>query len=172
MKNILVKGIVSKAAMKGMSENITIFMPIVKREASKNRKRSDSKEKIEPVSTLKRGGTIRRPSSKNFDDEASQKEPLDASGWYTYLESMLETAKDLLDSLPWAAKVAAAVILVLWIIYSWLRAGSRHAKWNVENVNASSQQQPFVASRAVYLRDIDEGLLNADLKPVYGNSET
>ncbi|GAA5803830.1 hypothetical protein EDC94DRAFT_536683 [Helicostylum pulchrum] len=166
LKNILVKGIVNKAAMKGMSENLAVFMPIVKREASKrsHKKRSDSKEKLDQVS-LRRGGTIRRPSSKVFESE--QMNQLDeSSGWYGYVEPVMDIAKDLFDGLPDMAKIGTAVVLVLWILYSWLFSGSDRTSINV------GSNQPLVASRAVYLRDINEGLLDVDIKPAYGESET
>lgn len=152
--------------MKGMSENLAVFMPIVKREASKrsHKKRSDSKEKLDQVS-LRRGGTIRRPSSKVFESE--QMNQLDeSSGWYGYVEPVMDIAKDLFDGLPDMAKIGTAVVLVLWILYSWLFSGSDRTSINV------GSNQPLVASRAVYLRDINEGLLDVDIKPAYGESET
>lgn len=166
LKNILVKGIVSKAAMKGISDNMTIFMPIVKNEANKvtHRKRSGSKEKMDQV-TLKRMGTIRRPSSKNLDEE--NKETAASGGWYEQAESIIETVRDIVEAIPFIAKAGIAVVLVLWLLYSWFRAGPRHAS----NKQTIDIQHPVVASRAVYLRDIDEGLLHADTTPLYGHSE-
>lgn len=165
LKNILVKGIVSKAAMKGMSENIAIFMPIVKNETTKQtsqRKRSDShKEKMDQVS-LKRMGTIKRPSSKNFSvDTVSEKAA--TSSWYDHVEPVVDIVKDLAEAIPFAVKVGALVFVLFWFLYSWLRAGPRR--------DIALVQQQQVASRAVYLRDIDEGLLNVDLQPAYGHSE-
>lgn len=156
--------------MKGMSENLAIFMPIVKGEASKHthKKRRGSKEKLDQVSVLKRGGTIRRPSSKILgnDDIVAQNEP--SSGWYSHVETVMDLVQDLSDALPLTVKIGGAVILVLWMMYSWLRAGPRHAVHDKFTVN---QNYAEVSSRAVYLRDIDEGLLNADIKPAYGHSE-
>lgn len=168
LKNILVKGIVSKAAMKGMQENITIFMPIVKNEANKltRRKRSGSKEKMDQAS-LKRTGTIRRPSSKNLD-EITSVDKASSSGlsrWYEQAESLFETIRDLVEALPLIVKIGIASVLVIWLLYSWLRSGSK--RFSKENVIMHSP----VASRAVYLRDINEGLLNVDRTPIYSHSE-
>ncbi|KAI7873220.1 uncharacterized protein EV154DRAFT_528530 [Mucor mucedo] len=171
LKNILVKGIVNKAAMKGMSENIAIFVPIVKGEANKHthKKRRGSKEKVDQVSTLKRGGTIRRPSSKALDEGDNGAQTDSSSGWYSHVETVMDLVHDFSDALPIAAKIGGAVILVLWIMYSWLRAGSRHV---VHDKVAVKQNYAEVSSRAVYLRDINEGLLNAEAKPAYGHSES
>ena len=165
LKNILVKGIVSKAAMKGMQDNLTIFMPIVKNEANKltHRKRSASGgEKSDGVS-LRRGGTIRRPSSKNFSETNAETEQEDTTGWYAQAEAMVSTLRDLVEGLPFAAKVGFAVLVVMWMLYSRLRSGSRQAAVIANPVAP-------VASRAVYLRDINEGLLHADSQPVYSHS--
>lgn len=153
-----------------MSENIAIFVPIVKDEASKHthKKRGSSKEKFDQVSTLKRGGTIKRPSSKSLDDGENDTQSDSSSGWYSHIETVIDLVHDFSDALPFAAKIGAAVILVLWIMYSWLRAGSRNTIHAEVAVNRNYAE---VSSRAVYLRDINEGLLNAEIKPAYGHSE-
>lgn len=170
LKNILVKGIVSKAAMKGMSENLTIFMPILKGEASKHthKKRRGSKEKLDQVSSLKRGGTIRRPSSKNLGDDEKSTQVASPSGWYDHVEAVIDLVRDFFEALPFVVRIGGAAFLVLWMMYSWLRAGPRHAIYDEIIV---TQNHAEVSSRAVYLRDINEGLLNADTKPAYGHSE-
>lgn len=167
LKNILVKGIVSKAAMKGMSENIAIFMPVVKNETIKQtshrtRSDSDTKDKSEHVS-LKRMGTIKRPPSKNLSEAGTTEKA--TSSWYSHIEPVVDIVKDLAEAIPFAVQVVVLVFLLFCFLYSWLRAGSRR---DIALVNTQKQQ---VVSRAVYLRDIEEGLLNVDLQPVYGQSE-
>lgn len=163
---------VSKAAMKGMSENLANFMPIVKNEANRvtKRKRSGSKEKADQVS-LKRIGTIKRPA-KN-EEERSEKNgqatAAETSGWSGLVESVIETVRDLVDSLPFMVKAGVAVLLMLWIMISWLRAGPRQNR-HQQDKNQMVEYPP-VASRAVYLRDINEGLLNMDMRPAYGHSD-
>ncbi|CEP12823.1 hypothetical protein [Parasitella parasitica] len=172
LKNILVKGMVNKAAMKGMSENIAVFMPIVQQEASRetHRKRSGSKEKADQVS-LKRIGTIRRPSTKDSAQVTDEKEKEETSGWYGQVESIVTMIQDVAEVVPFVVKVGIAVVVLLWFMYSWLRAGSRE-QWDVINVPAQGQKNTQVSSRAVYLRDIDEGLLNVEIQPAYGHSDS
>jgi hypothetical protein len=173
LKNVLVKGMVSKAAMKGMSENLAIFMPIVKNEANRvtRRKGSGSKEKADV--SLKRMGTIKRPSKGNLDEDGKHGQAAitkaASSGWYGQVEQVTEIVQDLLEALPFMVKVGAAAVLMLWLMVSWLRAGSRRSYSVVNSKN--EVQYPPVASRAVYLRDINEGLLDVDMKPAYGHSE-
>jgi hypothetical protein len=163
-----VKGIVSKAAMKGMQDNITVFMPIVKNEANKltRRKRSGSKEKMDQVS-LKRIGTIKRPSSKNLSENDNDEQATSTlSQWYSQAESVIETIRDLVEALPSIVKIGVTSVLVLWFMYSWLRSGSQRSSSKENRIVHSP-----VISRAVYLRDINEGLLNADKTPIYAHSE-
>ncbi|KAL9548325.1 hypothetical protein MBANPS3_005731 [Mucor bainieri] len=173
LKNILVKGMVSKAASKGMAENLSVFMPIVKQEASKHthRKRSGSKEKADQVS-LKRMGTIRRPTAKDASElaEKTNKEDTAAGGWYGELEKLVTMVQDLAEVVPFAVKVGIAAVILLWFMVSWLRAGSRQQL--VVSKTSSSEQGAQVVSRAVYLRDINEGLLNVDYEPAYGHSDS
>ncbi|KAI9487540.1 MAG: hypothetical protein EXX96DRAFT_535688 [Benjaminiella poitrasii] len=177
IKNILVKGIVSKAAMKGMTENIAIFMPIIKNEANKQTKSTG--QKINKSSSLKRSGTIKRPSNKNeaidTEGKADEKQTGDnrpsSSGWYGEVETLIAMAKDLMDALPFTAKVVGTVIISLWFVYSWIFAGSRQQNDNM-TYHGTSGNDTTVVSRAVYLRDIDEGLLNVEFQPVYEQSES
>ncbi|OAD03037.1 hypothetical protein MUCCIDRAFT_156039 [Mucor lusitanicus CBS 277.49] len=173
LKNILVKGMVSKAASKGMAENLSVFMPIVKQEASKHthRKRSGSKEKADQVS-LKRMGTIKRPTAKDASEltEKTSKTDASAGGWYGELEKLVTMVQDFAEVVPWMVKVGIAAVIVLWFMVSWLRAGSRQQ--SVAPPTSSSEQGTHVVSRAVYLRDINEGLLHVDYEPAYGHSQS
>ncbi|KAG2205633.1 hypothetical protein INT46_003460 [Mucor plumbeus] len=171
LKNILVKGMVSKAASKGMAENISIFMPIVKQEASKrtHRKRSGSKEKADQVS-LKRIGTIKRPSVKDLN-ETTEKNKEETSGWYGEVDKLVTMVQDFAEVVPFAVKVGIAIVILLWFMFSWLRAGSRQQTAVAKN-SAVNQQNTQTISRAVYLRDINEGLLNVDMQPAYGHSDS
>lgn len=161
---------VSKAALKGMAENIGVFMPIVKQEASKrtHRKRSGSKERADQVS-LKRIGTIKRPSVKDLN-EATEKNKEEASSWYGEVEKLVTMVQDIAEIVPFAVKVGIAVVLLLWFMFSWLRAGSRQ-QTAAAKTSGANQQSTQITSRAVYLRDIDEGLLNVDMQPAYGHSD-
>lgn len=162
---------VSKAASKGMAENLSVFMPIVKQEASKHthRKRSGSKEKADQVS-LKRMGTIKRPSTKDASEltEKAGKEETIASGWYGEVEKLVTMVQDLAEIVPFVVKVGIAAVILLWFMFGWLRAGSRQ---QLVVPKSFSDQSTQVVSRAVYLRDINEGLLNAEYEPAYGHSE-
>ncbi|KAI8053664.1 uncharacterized protein B0P05DRAFT_561481 [Gilbertella persicaria] len=171
LKNILVKGIVNKAAMKGMSENLAIFMPIVQNEANKQtpRKRSGSKESVDIVS-LKRMGTIKRPSK---DTIAISNEKSDQNqGWYAQVEPIIDTVRDFVEALPFTVKVGAGVFLLLWIMFSWIRAGSRQKMTAVHSNYDSHYNAKQVTSRAVYLRDLNEGLFSAQLQAPYEHSES
>jgi hypothetical protein len=168
LKNILVKGIVSKAAMKGMSENIAVFMPIVKSETTKQTSKqgdSSSKDKAADQVSLKRMGTIKRPTSKNLSEEIANEKA--TSSWYDHVEPVVDFIKDLAEAIPFAVKIGVLAFVMLWLFYSWLRAGPRR---DIALTHPQQRQQQ-VTSRAVYLRDINEGLLNADLEPAYGHSE-
>ncbi|KAI9279632.1 hypothetical protein BY458DRAFT_553750 [Sporodiniella umbellata] len=163
LKSIMVKGIVNKAAMKGMSENLEVFIPIIQDNTNRGSSKSHGthQEKSVQEVTLKRGGTIRKSSTT-----AASKEAAPSSGWYDdYVEPVVQTARDVVEGLPFAVKASVSAIVVLWFLYSWLfRAGSRTA--------ANTHDKPQVISRSVYLKDIDEGLLRTDIKSAYEHSQS
>jgi hypothetical protein len=163
LKNILVKGIVTKAAMKGMQENLAVFMPIIKNEVNKIvRKKSGGadSDKSDSVS-LKRMGTVKRPSAKT-------EETMETPAWKATLDTAIEFVQDLLEPLPLFAKAGIAALLFIWFTYSWLRAGTRKSSKGVLDNSLRNQQ---VISRAVYLRDINEGLLNTEIQPIYAQTD-
>lgn len=156
IKNILVKGIVSKAAMSGMSENLKVFVPIIQNEVNKQ---SGSKVK---------GKAAQEEAPLNVD---SVKEPVSAAvekeaDWYSqYVDPVIQTVRDLVEGLPLSLKASFGVLVILWFLYSWLfRAGSR-------TVTVDQAKPSQVVFRAVYLKDIDEGLLNRDIKSAYQYSD-
>ncbi|CEG62748.1 hypothetical protein RMATCC62417_00026 [Rhizopus microsporus] len=158
LKNILVKGIVSKAAMKGMSENLEIFVPIIQSEAKKQFQPKGAE--VADAVSLKRTGTIKRQPSTTVNSEKDKKE-----GWYEqYVDPVIQTVHDTVDMLPFAVKVSVAAIAFIWLLYSWLFSSSRPIE------KASSQHQ--VVSRAVYLKDIDEGLINVDIRSAFDGSDS
>ncbi|KAG1312791.1 hypothetical protein G6F64_002745 [Rhizopus arrhizus] len=157
IKNILVKGIVSKAAMSGMSENLKVFVPIIQNEVNKQ---SGSKVKGKPA---------QEEAPLNVD---SVKEPVSAAvekeaDWYSqYVDPVIQTVRDLVEGLPLSLKASFGALVILWFLYSWLfRAGSR-------TVTVDQAKPSQVTFRAVYLKDIDEGLLNRDIKSAYQYSDS
>lgn len=143
---------VNKAAMKGMAENIAVFMPIVKKIANKQSSKK-SKDK-----TSKQEEEIEKPAKEIEAATVENKQ------WY---EPYVSMAQDLLSDIPLFAKVSVATIIFLWFMYTWLRSGSQK-----QNLNTSSPlPDQAVVSRAVYLRDIDEGLINVQYRPSYIESE-
>ncbi|KAG1381717.1 hypothetical protein G6F61_002916 [Rhizopus arrhizus] len=155
LKNILVKGIVNKAAMKGMSENLEVFVPIIQNEVSKltDNKSNQNKKPSREVS-LKRAGTIKKPSTVEKKKETKDE-------WYNqYIDPVIQTVHDLVEGLPLVVKASFGALIILWFLYSWIFRPS-----SPTNVNNPSERR--VISRAVYLKDIDEGIFHSDVKSAY-----
>ncbi|KAI7900458.1 uncharacterized protein BX663DRAFT_517696 [Cokeromyces recurvatus] len=177
IKNVLVKGIISKAAMKGMNETMSIFMPIIKNEASKQ---TQLHKKDTNLSTLKRTATIKYSNAtttktENDTNAINEKERTNndnktLSGWYGEVETLISMLKDFMDALPFTAKVLGAIAILAWLIYSW--TFSQQQQQDVMTSNHISGTQSTVISRAVYLRDINEGLLNSELQSAYEHTES
>lgn len=144
-----------------MSENLEVFVPIIQDEVNKKSvSGGPSKEKPQQEVTLKRGGTIKKPSPAT-----ASKDEISSNEWYNeYVDPVIQMVRDLVEGLPFTVKASLSVIVILWFLYSWIfRAGSR------TTVNTSNG--PRVVSRAVYLKDIDEGLLRTDIKSTYEQSD-
>ncbi|KAI8994847.1 hypothetical protein BDB01DRAFT_846847 [Pilobolus umbonatus] len=169
LKSLLVKGVVNKAAMKGMSESIATFLPVIKEEVAKlsHGDKKSGKDRAEEV-TLKRIGTIKRLSSTI----RTKTKLVTTSHWYDSVCSVFEMVKDIADSLSPSVKIVGILILALWMLYSCLRAGSHNKIADNMKTDNQSSAPSEVVSRAVYLRDIDEGLLSLKITPPYGHSES
>lgn len=155
LKNILVKGIVNKAAMKGMAENLEIFVPIIQNEVSKltDNKNNQNKKPSLDIS-LKRAGTIKKPSTAEKKKETKGE-------WYNqYVDPVIQTVRDLVEGLPLVVKASFGTLIILWFLYSWIFRPS-------SPTNGNNPSERRVVSRAVYLKDIDEGLLHSDVKSTY-----
>ncbi|OBZ89021.1 putative PH domain-containing protein C19A8.02 [Choanephora cucurbitarum] len=170
LKNILVKGIVNKAVMKGISENLAIFMPIVQNETSKSQDAQDEKKETTGSVSLKRMGTIKRPSKVVNESQPDTQTETPAQGWYATVEPVVEAIKDLVGPLPMAVKMGALGFLLFLFLLSWFRAGSRKPMDSQVSYHGSPTR--LVSSRAVYLRDLDEGLFNMPLQSAYEQSES
>lgn len=134
--------------MKGMSENLAVFMPIVKDVANKV---SNKKSKEKPTSQIEEKPVVEQ---KMVEDKKEE--------WY---EPYVSLAQDFLPSIPFQVKAVVGVLIILWVMVGWLRAGSHKQQ------HKSLAVDQAVVSRAVYLRDIDEGLINVDYQPSYIQSD-
>lgn len=168
IKSVLVKGMISKAAMKGMGESINQFIPILEDELQKSSKPASqgSSDTLNRVGTLRRQAAIKRASTTKV--HASGK---DNQSWLDHpvlsaLSSAYETGRDLVLEVPLYVGAAVSAFVLLWFFVWLLRSPAQPASTAPASLNNT------VVSRAVYLRDLREGILEpSNYKPVYVNTE-
>lgn len=149
LKSILVKGIVNKAAMRGMSENLEIFIPIIQNEVAQKTGIKETKQEVPKVS-LKREKTVKRPFPV-----------VSQESWYTqYIKPMIETAQDLTHGLSFTLKVSLSVLVLLLLYCS-------SSSQSTKEVDVHDQ----VTYRAVYIKDIDEGILRRNITSAFDYSD-
>ncbi|RCH98955.1 SNF1-interacting protein [Rhizopus stolonifer] len=150
LKSILVKGIVNKAAMRGMSENLEIFIPIIQNEVAQKTGIKETKQEVPKVS-LKREKTVKRPFPV-----------VSQESWYTqYIKPMIETAQDLTHGLSFTLKVSLSVLVLLLLYCS-------SSSQSTKEVDVHDQ----VTYRAVYIKDIDEGILRRNITSAFDYSDS
>ncbi|KAI8332635.1 hypothetical protein BC941DRAFT_474061 [Chlamydoabsidia padenii] len=156
VKNILVKSMVMKAALKGMGESITQFTPMIvdlcdklnggpRKDMSTGNNLGDGQTgeaKTANATTSTTSMTNKQPETKKQDNE----------GWYGQLLDIWEVVEDLL---PFPTVSLLVGLLALWLLWVWLRSGS-NKQHGLYKQTADRQ----VISRAVYLRDVEDGLIN------------
>ncbi|KAG0170006.1 SNF1-interacting protein [Apophysomyces sp. BC1015] len=167
IKSTLVKGMISKAALKGMAESVAQFGTILEEEASTIAAKNGSLGKntlLRPAATLKRSShvSIRRDKVK-----AAVKQKEGSDGWWATVESVAGVVVDLVTEVPVYVGSAIGGLLALWMLWVWLRAGSRGQALAPAHMSTGQ-----VVSRAVYLRDVEEGLLKTELQPAYVHTDS
>lgn len=167
IKSVLVKGMISKAALKGMGESLATFIPILQNETNKlagNNKTATNddseKQSVAPVTN----GTNGIPAAANATSSATSKDDDSLLGQAT---AYFNTAVDFVSELPLSIRGGLAGVVVLWIIFAWLFSGSKKST----NTEMEREFLPRSSSRAVYLRDLENGLLKTDLQPIYAQEE-
>ncbi|KAI8060354.1 hypothetical protein BC940DRAFT_337637 [Gongronella butleri] len=161
VKNILVKSMVMKAAMKGMSESITQFMPMV----------VDNAQALSGTPANKRVSSLQGPAA-NAKDAKSMKNAIGAvspaaapastpEGWLGTLVSVWEMVQDIASSLPLTATAIVAGLLSVWLLWATLSSSTSSSSLAHGKHHAFMPQRKVV-SRAVYLRDVEDGLLTSN----------
>lgn len=168
IKSVLVKGMISKAALKGMGESLATFIPILQKEANKlagnTKATTDDQNEKQPAAALTNGTNGSPAAAANATSSATAKEDDSLLGQaITYFN----TAVDFVSELPLSIRGGLAGVVVLWILVAWLFGGSK------KTTNAEMEREflPRSSSRAVYLRDLENGLLKTDLQPMYAQEE-
>lgn len=150
-------GMISKAASKGMAESIASFTPILQEEANKlagtNKSGSSSAGEgiVTRATTLKRQARVTSRPSLLAKRESTKKEE-------QYWAILWSTVRDL----PFYLRAIIAGVLVLWVLWAWLRSPTKPEQ---------QYDREVVVSRAVYLRDLEDGLLKTQYQPSYANAE-
>ncbi|KAI8987418.1 hypothetical protein BDF20DRAFT_910043 [Mycotypha africana] len=170
LKNILVKGMVNKTAMKGMAENLGVFTSIIKREAEKQTlvktaghhhraqketgKKSAEKENTQQPSST--SGTSNDSHFKQYDMTFSS-----LVEWQKELKKYIDVVGDIVQGLPPIIKITAGSLLLLFMIVAWFTISFRDHPTSMASSADKTCGATSVISRAVYLKEVDESLLRA-----------
>lgn len=135
-----VLGMVMKAALKGMGESITQFTPMIMDACNKVNGGPRKEESVGVLLTDSKE-TVATPLPSTGDSK--QLGVKEDDGWVGQAMAIWEMIQDLVPVSLVGVLVGA---LALWFLWSWSRSGAK--------------QRHQVVSRAVYLRDVEEGLLH------------
>ncbi|ORX45898.1 hypothetical protein DM01DRAFT_1311533, partial [Hesseltinella vesiculosa] len=158
VKNILVKGMVMKAAMKGMGESITQFMPIVMDSVQSINGTSGKTNRLSTGQHNK--GEIAKSLAQANGAMPQKDTSQDSQGWLGTALSAWDTLQDLVSHLPWTVAALVGGVLSLWILWIAISPSTPHH-------SAKTPLSKSVISRAVYLRDVEDGLLQANTTSIY-----
>ncbi|KAI8143142.1 hypothetical protein BJV82DRAFT_611536 [Fennellomyces sp. T-0311] len=162
IKSVMVKGIISKAALKGMSESIVSFVPILEEKAAElNGSKKSMDEPLVRTATLSRKSHVaakESPRKSTTTESEKSSSSFDVMGWLT-------TAYDTVSSLPLSIHAGLLSLVILWMMWSWLFRASTPAEEPLPVI-------PQAVGRAVYLRDLEDGLLKTELQPAYIDTES
>ncbi|KAL0094082.1 hypothetical protein F4703DRAFT_1924803 [Phycomyces blakesleeanus] len=170
VKSVMVKGMISKAALKGMGESIAMFSTLLEEEANNIAQENNKANGVKPAASLKRTARVNSMRKKPEAAVEAPKEGLDK--WMELAQDVVGTVMDVVTEIPFYVGVSIAGVVTIWIIWIMLRAGSpsKHSL-DVSQCSPMSNNRS-VASRAVYLRDLEDGLLKSKLQPAYLQSES
>ncbi|KAI7855698.1 hypothetical protein BDC45DRAFT_544871 [Circinella umbellata] len=173
VKSVLVKGMISKAALKGMGDSIISFVPILEEKVAElnGSKSSSGDQPLVRTATLSRQSRVssnQKPhKSTTTTDTSSSSAPssdssFDLMGW-------IDTISETVSAIPFSIRAGLMGLFVVWIMWSWLfRSSSK----------SSSEPEEFIrplsapVGRAVYIRDLEDGLLKTELQPPYVDAES
>ncbi|CAO3599851.1 unnamed protein product [Absidia cylindrospora] len=164
VKNILVKSMVMKAALKGMSESITQFTPMIIEHCNKinggSKKIGTAGNELagELENTLTANANTAMPSNSGANKH-SELNKQKANGWYDQIVDIWETIQDLL---PIPIGIILTGLLTLYMLWAWIRTTPNQ----YDGLYQPSAQHQII-SRAIYLRDVEEGLLNTTQQVAY-----
>lgn len=162
--DIYMTGMVNKAAMKGMSENIALFIPILEKKVSKKSGKSSSTPTA--LSSASNAGVndSKQPSSMQANTKVGGEAKQNiAQEWF-------ELVRDFVLDMPWQAYMAILSVLFLWMLASWLRSGP--SEYDASPSTLLTHSPDRVNSRAVYLKDLQEGLIQLHLEGIpYADAE-
>lgn len=152
---------VMKAALKGMGESIAQFAPMIIEQVNKNRPQikgaPDLVEAAQPTDTTASTTTATMPSTTT----SSKTEKKGDDGFLGQVMVVWDTLQDVLSNIPLPIGTILAGLLIVWIFWGWLRAGTHHPDTYPHGYYAPNHN---VISKAIYLRDVEEGLLNTNLQ--------
>lgn len=155
---------VSKAALKGMSESIVQFTPMILEHCNKLNGGPEQGNVSGAGDQVAVDATQTNPASTNHLTNSTitnkEAEKSNGGGWYSSIVGVWEMVQDILPIPVFSVLIG---ILVLWTLWIWLRSSSSKQ----HGLYSSSSPQHQIVSRAVYLRDVEEGLLNATQQVSY-----
>ena len=169
--NIKIIGMISKAALKGMGDSIISFVPILEEKVAElNGNRSSSMDQpLVRTATLSRRSHVstkespRKPATAATTSSSSvpSDSSFDLMGW-------IDTISETVSAVPFSIRAGLMGLFVVWIMWSWLfRSSSK----------SSTEPEGFIrplsapVGRAVYIRDLEDGLLKTELQPPYVDAE-
>ncbi|KAI9027345.1 hypothetical protein CLU79DRAFT_833263 [Phycomyces nitens] len=170
VKSSMMKSIISKAALKGMAESVAMFAPILEDEAEKIAQESSKSSGLKPAGSLKRKARVASMRKKPEAAPEAPKEGLDK--WMALAQDVAGTVMDVVTEIPFYVGVSIAGVVTIWILWIMLRAGSPSKSTLDLSQCSSMSNNRSVTSRAVYLRDLEDGLLKSKLQPAYLQSES
>ncbi|KAI9268822.1 hypothetical protein BDA99DRAFT_546152 [Phascolomyces articulosus] len=169
VKSVLVKGMISKAALKGMGDSIVSFVPILEEKAIElNGNKASADQPLVRTSTLSRQSHVStkespRKSATSSSSTSSSTSPSNSS--FDIME-WINTITETVSAIPFTIRAGLTGLFVLWILWSWLFRSSSKSDEFIRPLS------PQPDGRAVYLRDLENGLLNTELQPTYVDAES
>jgi hypothetical protein len=152
LKSIMVKSMVNKAALKGMSDTIAALLPIVKDDTAKLRYPSGKVPEEEArMDKEAANAKVGAEALQAKESETAYTKILQENKFFSWISHLSN-----LTMLQIAA-AAIGITLLIWL----LQVSTRNDK--------TTMQKQVVHSRAVYLRDIEKELIDA--KPSLDVSE-
>ena len=163
---------INKAALKGMGDSIILFVPILEEKVAElNGNRSSSMDQpLVRTATLSRQSHVSTKQSphKSTTTVTTSSSSVPSSDSSFDLMGWIDTISETISAIPFSIRAGLMGLFVVWIMWSWVfRSSSKSSTESEEFIRPLSAP----VGRAVYIRDLEDGLLKTELQPPYVDAE-